>query len=456
MRKLWVRLGLAFALVALLAIAAVGLLANYQLTAGFHRYVVSNQVNKLLLPALTLHYQEHDSWRGVEAVFQRLPGPQRGKGYSQGAGHPPQYTLADASGNVVYDETGQYQTISVTQKRRAIPIVVDNKTVGYLLVTSPSAENQGRAEEAFFDLIAQSLLWAGIVAAVLALIVGMAMARHLSAPLAHLATAARALSRGDLSQRVPVGGSEEISEVMAAFNEMAQELERSEALRQQMVADIAHELRTPLSVIQGNLQALLDGVYPLTKEEIAHVYDETLTLARLVNDLRALTQAEAGQLSLNLGDIDTHALVQQAVTIFQESAREKQIQLSAEIAPDAASIWADADRVRQVLYNLLANALKHTPKGGSIRITATSATLPDGRPGVKVTVEDTGPGLTPEEQRHVFDRFWRADASRSRDKGGSGLGLTIARHLIEAQGGQIGVESEPGQGARFWFVLPRR
>ncbi len=454
MRKLWIRLGLAFALVALLAIAAVGLLANYQLTAGFHRYVVSNQVNKLLLPALMVHYQEQGSWEGVDAVFQRLPGPQRGKGMGQGTGHPPEYTLADASGNVVYDETGEYRNLSVSQRRRAIPIVVNEKTVGYLLLTSPSGENQGRAEQAFFDLIAQSLFWAGIVAAILALFVGFLMARHLSAPLARLAKAARALSQGDLSQRVPVSGSEEISEVMAAFNEMAQELERSEKLRQQMVADIAHELRTPLSVIQGNLQALLDGVYPLTREEIAQVYDETLTLARLVNDLRALTQAEAGQLSLNLGRVDTHALIQQAVAVFQEAARDKQIDLQAEIAEHTPSLWADEHRVRQVLYNLMANALRHTPPGGAIRILSEPARLTDGRPGVKIVVADTGPGLTAEEQQHVFDRFWRADSSRSRDKGGSGLGLTIARHLIEAQGGVIGVESEPGQGARFWFILP--
>ena len=453
MNKLWVRLGLAFAAVALLAIAAVGLLANYQLTTGFHRYVVGNQVNQLLLPALSLHYKETGSWEGVEEVFQRMPPQQRGKG-GQGGMHAPHYTLADASGNIVYDETGHATHMSASMKRQAIPVQVDGRTVGYLMATSGAGGGAGRAEQAFLDLISRSLLWAGVIAALLALILGMLVARQLSAPLARLARAARSLSQGDLSQRVPVSGSEEISEVMAAFNEMAQELERSEELRSQMIADIAHELRTPLTVIQGNLQALLDDVYPLTKEEIAQIYDETLTLARLVNDLRALTQAEAGQLSLNLDEVDAVALVQQAEAIFQDAAREKNVSLEADIAADTPVMRADIDRVRQVLYNLLSNALRHTPPGGHIRISAHPAPLPDGSPGVKIAVADTGPGLTEEEQARVFDRFWRADASRSRDRGGSGLGLTIARYLIEAQGGRIGVESQPGQGATFWFILP--
>ncbi|HHB91291.1 MAG TPA: HAMP domain-containing protein [Anaerolineae bacterium] len=455
MNKLWVRLGLAFAGVAMLAIAAVGLLANFQLRAGFHRYVISNQVDTLLIPALITYYQQRESWEGVAKVFERLPGPQRGKGRSSEHGHAPQYTLADASGRVVYDETGSAPArISTAQRRQAIPIVVNDQTVGYLMVIPGAGEGQGRAEAAFLDLITQSLLWAGVLAAILALILGFLVARQLSAPLSRLARAARALSQGDLSQRVPVSGSEEVSEVMAAFNEMAQELERSEALRRQMIADIAHELRTPLTVMQGNLQALLDGVYPLTKAEIAQVYDETLTLARLVNDLRALTQAEAGQLSLHPAEVDARALVAQAEAVFQDAAREKGIRLEADIAPALPAIWADIDRVRQVLYNLLSNALRHTPAGGWVRITARPASLPDGQVGVEIAVEDTGPGLTPEEQAHVFERFWRADASRSRDQGGSGLGLTIARHLIEAQGGVIGVASAPGQGARFWFTLP--
>ncbi len=450
MRKLWVRLVLAFAGVALLAVLGVGLLANYQLTTGFHRYVMGHQVEQWVLPALRSYYLRTGDWDGVEAVFRQLPGPGQEVKRGQHRGNHPHYTLTDASGRVVYDETGSAPArLSPTERRQAIPVEVDGQTVGYLLAASDGAA-QGRAEAAFLQLITRSLMLAGLLSALLALLVGLGMARHLSAPLARLAHAARALSQGDLSQRVPVSGSEEVSEVMAAFNEMAQALERSETLRQQMITDIAHELRTPITVIQGNLQALLDGIYPLTQEEIAQIYDETLILARLVDDLRALTQADAGQLSLSLDAIDPAELVTQAVAVFQDAAREKAIQLQADIAPHLPAICADPQRVRQVIYNLLSNALRHTPSGGQIRVIA----LPDGD-GVQFIVADSGPGLTPEEQARVFDRFWRADASRSRDRGGSGLGLTIAKKLIEAQGGAMGVESEPGQGARFWFVLPK-
>ncbi len=457
MRKLWVQLGFAFAAVALLVIAAVGLFANYRLKTGFHQYVVRNQVDQFLIPALESYYQQKGSWEGVGEVFQQLPGPHRGQGASRAHGNAPHYALADAFGRVVYDDTGHAPvTLSAREQQRAIPILVDGQTVGYLVVSTGEKGMQGRTEAAFLDLITQSLFWAGLLAALLALVVGFVVARQLSAPLSHLAQAARSLSQGDLSQRVPVAGSEEISEVMRAFNEMAGELEQSEQLRQQMIADIAHELRTPLTVIQGNLQALLDGIYPLTQEEIAHLYDETLILARLVEDLRALTQAEAGQLSLHLEAIHPKDLLAQAEAMFQDAARAKQIHLSTELTPDLPPMWGDPDRVKQVLYNhLLSNALRYTPEGGQVRVIAGPARLSAGREGMKIAVEDSGPGLSVEEQAHVFQRFWRADVSRSRERGGSGLGLTITQKLIQAQDGEIGVESEPGKGACFWFKLPR-
>ena len=446
MNKLWVKLALAFALVTAVGIAAVGLLANYQLSTGFHRYMMQNQVDVRLLPALEAHYRQHGSWTGVETIFQSQWGnPGHGKG--RGA---PRHILADASGRVVYDETGEYQgkTLSKSQRNQAIPVKVHDHTVGYLLINAGNGHATGPAQ-AFLTLITQSLIQAGIVAGLLGLILGAIIARHLSQPLSHLARAARRLSQGDLSQRVPVSGSDEVAEVMTAFNEMAEALQRSEILRRNMIADIAHELRTPLSVIQGNLQAMLDGVYPLTTEEIAHVYDETLLLNRLVSDLRSLTQAEAGQLHLNLVSVQPDELVRGVAEMFREAAREKEIALETTIAPDLPTIQADRDRLRQVFANLLSNALRHTPAGGRISI---GAELAGDR--VRFSVSDTGPGLTAAERAQVFERFWRADVSRSRDRGGSGLGLTIARYLIEAHGGEIGVESEPGQGAHFWFTIP--
>ena len=444
MNKLWVKLTVAFALVTLVGIAAVGLLANYQLSSGFHRYMSQNQVDIRLVPALQAYYRQHGNWDGVESVFeQQSEKPLRAKG--RGA---PKHTLADASGQVVYDQTGDYETLTKAQRKQAIPIEVAGETVGYLLISVGNPGSSGPAQ-AFLTLITQSLIQAGIVAGLLGLVLGVIIARHLSKPLSHLAEAARQLSHGDLSQRVPVSGSDEVAEVITSFNDMAEALQRSETLRQNMIADIAHELRTPLSVIQGNLQAMLDGVYPLTKEEIAHVYDETLLLNRLISDLRALTLAEAGQLHLNLVQVEPEELIRGVVEMFRETAREEDIALETDLQPGLPAILADPDRLRQIFANLLGNALRHTPAGG--RIILAAERVDD---AVRFSVSDTGPGLTPEEQSQIFERFWRADSSRSRDGGGSGLGLTITRYLVEAHGGRIGVESQPGQGARFWFTIP--
>jgi signal transduction histidine kinase len=191
----------------------------------------------------------------------------------------------------------------------------------------------------------------------------------------------------------------------------------------------------------------------MDKAEIAAIYDETLILNRLINDLRELAQAEAGQLSLNVRSTNIASLIANGVDAFAELSREKNVALNVDVPPDLPAVPADPDRIRQVLHNLLSNALRHTPDGGTISVIANKIEQTD---QIKITVTDTGPGIPAEDLPHVFDRFWRADRSRSREHGGSGLGLAIARQLVEAHGGQIGAESEdvPGQGSLFWFTLP--
>jgi two-component system OmpR family sensor kinase/two-component system sensor histidine kinase BaeS len=245
---------------------------------------------------------------------------------------------------------------------------------------------------------------------------------------------------------------------------MAAALEAAEGLRQRMVADIAHELRTPLTVIQGNLHAILDEVYPLEKSEIQTILDETLLLGRLVDDLRDLALAEAGHLHLQPHMLNVADLAVQSIAAFQGMAAEKSIRLSTTIPPNLPAIWADPERTSQVLRNLLANALRYTPNGGIVTLhVAAGTSLPDTecRDGgvqlaelIMLVVEDTGPGIAAVDLPHVFERFWRADSSRSRMQGGSGLGLAISRQLVQAQGGQIGVTSHVGRGSRFWFTVP--
>jgi two-component system OmpR family sensor kinase/two-component system sensor histidine kinase BaeS len=251
---------------------------------------------------------------------------------------------------------------------------------------------------------------------------------------------------------VQVEGSAELEDVAQAFNDMVGALQESETQRQNMVADVAHELRTPLSVVQGSLRALLDGVYPLEASEISRLYDETRVLSRLVDDLRELALADAGQLSLNLRPTDLHLVIQAALQNMSLAAEAHGSVLTAELSDHLPIVMADSDRLSQVLNNLLVNALHHTPSGGSVKVAATRV-----GDAVRVSVADKGEGISPDDLPHVFDRFWRAERARARadrGQGGSGLGLSVARSIVEAHGGHIWAESLEERGSIFHFTVP--
>jgi two-component system OmpR family sensor kinase/two-component system sensor histidine kinase BaeS len=284
------------------------------------------------------------------------------------------------------------------------------------------------------------------------LLLGLVFSRTLTAPLQRLAAAARVVATGDFSQRVAVEGSAEVAEVSQAFNEMSAALEKAERQRQNLVADVAHELRTPLSVLQGNLRAILDDVYPLDKAEISRLHDQTLLLSRLVGDLRELALADAGRLHLNLQATNVVQVVRTTTESMSQGANHHEVSLTILIPDDLPVVQADPDRLAQVLHNLLVNAFRHTPSGGSVTVQA--SVIGD---AVEIAVADTGEGIAPEDLPHIFDRFWQADRSRARDErraGGAGLGLSIAKSLVEAHGGRIWAESTPGEGVTFLFTLP--
>jgi two-component system OmpR family sensor kinase/two-component system sensor histidine kinase BaeS len=306
----------------------------------------------------------------------------------------------------------------------------------------------GRLEQQFLSGMRTILVVGAALAVVLGAIMGALLSQRLMAPLQRLAAAARAVAGGDLDHKVEVEGSAEIVEVGNAFNEMTTALSESERQRQNMVADVAHELRTPLSVVQGNLRAILDDVYELDKAEISRLYDETRLLSRLVDDLRELALADAGQLRLTLRPTDLAPIIQDSIDNLALGAEAQEVTLSASLPDALLPVQADPDRVAQVLRNLLANALRYTPAGGTVTVDAGSY---GGM--VEVAVADTGGGIDPRDLPHIFERFWRADPARVR-MGSTGLGLSIAQTLIEAQGGRIWAESAPGQGSTFRFTLP--
>jgi signal transduction histidine kinase len=258
------------------------------------------------------------------------------------------------------------------------------------------------------------------------------------------------LAAGHWDQQLPVRSDDEFGQMSAAFNEMAAEITRQTALRRRQVADVAHELRTPLSVLRLELEAVEDGLQP-PRDAVAHVSEELGLLERLVEDLRLLAQADAGELSLELRPTDLGALIEGTVERWQGRAGARGLALTAQVESHLPPVMLDQLRVNQVLTNLLSNALRHTPTGGRIEIQVASA---DQGQALRVSVVDSGEGIPPDVLPHVFERFYRTDPARSREQGGAGLGLAIARQAVELHGGRMWAESELGAGSAFHFTLP--
>jgi signal transduction histidine kinase len=307
----------------------------------------------------------------------------------------------------------------------------------------------GDAEQNFLNRVNTSLIIAGIAGAGVAIVLGLVLTRQITRPIQGLKKGALRIAMGDLSHRVKVESQDELGELAESFNRMAESLDRSEEARRRLLADIAHDLRTPLSVIEGTVDAMLDGVYQPNAENLGSIKEETAFLTGLVADLRDLSLAEAGQLKLALEPANLGELVQRRVSQAEVVARKKDIALKTDIAAGLPSVEVDTKRIEQVLANMLMNALNHTPSGGTVTVSVS----PD-RDGVLVSVADTGEGIAPEHLPHIFERFYRADNARSRKAGGAGLGLAIAKQMVELHGGRIRVESEVGKGSRFSFTLP--
>jgi len=306
-----------------------------------------------------------------------------------------------------------------------------------------------RVESPFLLAVERRLWFAALGSGVLALLLALALSRRILGPIETLKRAVRRLGSGDLTPRVPERSNDEIGELSRAFNAMAGSLERNETLRRALVSDVAHELRTPLTHLRCQIEAIQDGLQSADPATLRSLHDETLLLARLVDDLHELALAEAGQLPLHREPVPVAAALDAALAAVRARAAERGVTLRHEVAAAVRDVDADPGRLGQVLRNLLDNALTHTPPGGVIRASATRA-----GPEVTIAIEDSGPGIPAEHLPHVFDRFYRVDPSRSRTSGGAGLGLAIVRQLIEAHGGEVWAESEPGRGARFTLRLP--
>ena len=307
----------------------------------------------------------------------------------------------------------------------------------------------GPTEQEFVDRLRWSLLIAGGAGALVAGATAFLAGRYITRRLRAMAEGASAIAAGDLSRRVADSSGDELGELADAFNRMADSLASQEEARQRLVADIAHELRTPLAVLQAEIEALQDGVTQPTPDRISSLHDDTDLLARLVDDLSTLSLTDSGQLSLGCREHNLAGIAERAIAAIAGQAQEKGVKLELAVDGSLPSVTVDGDRIAQVLRNLLSNALRHTGAGGRITLAGRSEA---GRAIIEVT--DTGAGIPAEDLPHVFDRFYRADPSRNRATGGSGLGLAITRQLVRAHGGQVVASSTPSRGSTFSFWLP--
>jgi len=313
----------------------------------------------------------------------------------------------------------------------------------------------GAPETEFLNSVHNSLWIAGGIAVAIAAIIALVFSRQITAPLRRLSLAASRVARGDLSYRVTPGSTDEVGNLANTFNSMVDSLEKNQDMRRKLMGDLAHEMGTPLAVIQSNLEGILDGVVEPSSSNISSLHQEAMLLSRLVKDLRTLSQVEAGKLNLSPAPGDIGALVSSIVTATEPEARRKNVALSMDIPPGLPRAMMDRDRVSQVVVNLLSNALRYTSEGDSIKVAvATKKGNGQSDQYLLVSVSDTGQGISEEELPHIFDRYYQGAQPKEKRSGGSGIGLTVVKELVEAHRGKVWAESARGKGSTFFFTLP--
>jgi len=457
MRSLQVKLIIAFLAVSLVGTVLSGVYIREVTTAEFNLFLVA-QSRTNIVDRLAEVYATNKGWEGFRIEQLRWPpqelpsGTPTGISRDWGASVPGDHvTVADTDRRIVLGGRGYRlgQMVSREEYDIGIPITVEGREVGRLLLGyQPSILN--RPFDRFLGRFYLALALGGLGGTGIALLLGVLLARSMTSPLRELTRAAQAMSRGDLEQRITVRSDDELGELARAFNQLSEELVQAQQLRRQMSADVAHELRTPLSLILGHAEGLADGVLEPTEETFEVVHDEARRLSRLVDDLHTLSLADAGELSLQREPTAPAALLRTTVAAQRPAAEVRGVNLTMDVQEDLPLVDVDPDRLVQVLHNLVSNALRYTPQDGRIELSAFS-----GESGwVTITVRDTGPGIPEEDLPHVFERFYRGDKARHRAEGGSGLGLAIARSIVEMQGGRIRAENGPGGGARFVIELP--
>jgi len=462
-RSITTRLILAFLLVGIVVVALASGITRWLTEREFRQFAYDQALDRFAAE-MSYYYQIHGSWQGVADYYQqrnttflRVEGPRdfsRPQPGGTNAGPPGRgqtlfFGLADGSAHIIIPagayHVGDQAPASAIQGGSAV--LVEDVRVGTALVLGDPPP-LGGLELRYLTRTNIALLYAALGGISLALLLGIVLARALTHPIRDLTAAIRSMARGDLNQQVTIRSKDELGELAVAFNQMSSDLERLISARRRMTADIAHDLRNPLTVIGGYVESMRDGVLGPTPDRLDAIQAEVKHLERLVDDLRTLSQAEAGELRLDRQPTSPQRLLEQMVQSYDPLALKRSISLRLDPTSNAPEVSMDAGRMAQVLGNLITNSLRYTPEHGEIVL---AARRQDG--AVAISVRDNGRGIPPEALPLVFDRFYRADSSRS-GADESGLGLAIAKSIVEAHGGTIAAESAPGLGATMTITLP--
>lgn len=460
------RLIVSLAAIVVVVVGLLVILTRGAITMRFNSMVheSGSQFGARISEFLGEYYARNGSWEGVGEIFvafrnmpNNIPQPEHYP-FQERLGFPARILnpkeerllLMDNEGQVVFNSEPQSDWVDDLKniQDEGVPIYVNGEPVGQLYVAS-SLGILNTLQNNFLSRMNTLMVFGGILAVLVAVVGGTYLAYRIITPVKALSEASLRLANGDYSQRIPVTSEDELGEMSKSFNKMAMELERQENLRRQAMADIAHELRTPLSVLQIDLESIEDGLVEPTGEAIQRLLMEVELLSKLVDDLRLLSLAEAGELRLDFHPVDLTGLVQVVLKRFDAAAREQGVELIFRQPGGELWISGDEQRLVQVLLNLLTNAVHYTPSGGQVAVEVE----PSGE-FVCMSIMDTGVGILQEDLPQVFERLYRADKARNRENGGSGLGLSIAKSIIDAHGGRIWAESKEGKGSTFAFELP--
>lgn len=448
MRSLYFKFAVALASTSILGAVIVAFMARGLTYRAFSQFNAA-EVQAEITDKLTVYFQENGGWEEVEGIFKLGDDNPQAEDIKVIP-----FVILDPGGEVLASvppmDPGMIDGIAFSQDIMdgAITIMVDDENAGQVIF-SRKPEINGPAERGFFMLVDKASIWAALAGISISIILSLVFTRQFTRPISDLSQAALQISEGNLGQQVQIKRNDEIGVLAESFNLMSAELQKSDRQRKQMTADIAHELRNPMTVLGIHLEGLKDGTLELTDERIDILFNVHHQLWRIIDDLRDLSLADANELPLNKTDIQPGATLQMAVYSYLQMATEKGILLSVTTPDDLPMIHVDPQRFSQVIGNLIRNALDNTPEGGKVRIEALAEDE-----WLVINIIDNGVGIPVDEIPRIFQRFYRIDPSRQSKSGNSGLGLAIARSLTETHGGKISVKSTLGEGSTFTVLFP--